>query len=58
MDNDSEETRIQGYNSLDGMELVYKRANSRTRRKASLLNKVAKRRKARKAKRSTRRGSK
>ena len=48
----------ESYNSLDGMEYVYKRANSRTRRKASNLIKVQKRRKAKKALRRKRRGNK
>ena len=45
-----------GYNTLDGMEYIYKRANSRTDRRASNLAKVVKRRKARKAARSKKRG--
>jgi len=48
----------EGYNTLDGMEYVYKRANSRTDRRASNLAKVQKRRKAKKALRRKRRGNK
>ena len=45
------------YNELDGMEFVYKRARSRTDRKASNLAKVLKRRKARKNNRSKKHGN-
>ena len=46
-----------GYNKLDGMEFVYKRAKSRTDRRAGNIAKVIKRRNARKAVRSRKRGN-
>ena len=45
------------FQELDGMEFVYKRANSRTDRRPSNLAKVLKRRKARKDKRRKKRGN-